>query len=72
MKVKREIKRVFSSFGTVTDIRFTLDRTGSFDGTFSVELASGADDAIRSLNGTRRGGRMLNVNEARPREPKSG
>ena len=70
-----ELENLFASYGTVTSASVVTDRyTGQAKGFGFVEMStdSEADAAINGLNGTLMGGRNLTVNEARPREERSG
>jgi RNA recognition motif-containing protein len=64
-----ELREAFSAFGRVLSATIATDReSGQSRGFGFVELAEGADEAIRGLNQARFGGRNLTVNEAKPRE----
>ena len=64
-----EVRDLFSEYGTVESVNLITDRdSGRPRGFGFVEMADGADDAIKALDQTEMGGRSLNVNEARPRE----
>lgn len=64
-----DLVQVFSEFGEVTSAQVVMDReTGRSRGFAFVEMASGSDQAIQSMNGAEFQGRTLTVNEARPRE----
>ncbi len=70
-----ELEAAFAAFGTVDSVRLVRDRdTGQSRGFAFVEMANNAEatEAINSLNGRELNGRALNVNEARPREERSG
>ena len=68
-----EVRALFADFGTVESVNLITDRdTGRPRGFGFVEMADGADDAIKALHQTDMGGRSLNVNEARPRENRGG
>jgi RNA recognition motif-containing protein len=70
-----ELRTAFEAHGTVTRAHVATDReTGRSRGFGFVEMSSGADEAIAALNGSTLGGRVLTVNEAKPREdrPRSG
>ncbi len=70
-----ELRELFSQHGEVVSATLVMDReTGRPRGFGFVEFAdaSGAKAAIEALNGQSVGGRDLTVNEARPREPRSG
>ena len=68
------IRALFASHGTVESVNLVIDReTGRSRGFAFVEMAEGdADKAIAALNGTKIGGRALNVNEARPKAERGG
>ncbi len=68
-----EIRTMFTEYGAVNSVNLITDRdTGRPRGFGFVEMESGqeADNAIGALHQTQMGGRSLNVNEARPREPR--
>lgn len=69
-----EIEELFSEFGEVESIAWITERdTGRFRGFCFVEMdAAAADAAIEALDGKEFGGRNLRVNEARPKENRSG
>lgn len=70
-----ELQDLFSQHGSVESARIITDRvTGRSRGFGFVEMSSQeeADQAIQQLNGSELGGRTLTVNEARPRQPRSG
>jgi len=70
-----ELERLFSPFGTVQSAEVITDRaTGQSKGFGFVEMGSDqeAQSAISALDGKEFGGRRLIVNEARPREDRSG
>jgi len=70
-----DLERMLSEYGTVQSAEVINDReTGRSKGFGFVEMNSDAeaDAAINALNGTDQGGRSITVNEARPREPRSG
>lgn len=65
-----DLERAFSRHGTVRDARVMSDRaTGEARGFGFVEMddAAEAQNAIAALNGTDVKGRLITVNEARPR-----
>ena len=65
----------FSEFGSVSSAKVKIDReTGRSKGFGFVEMATeeGAQEAIRRFNGFTLDSRALTVNEARPREERSG
>src|ERR1051326_405403 len=70
-----ELEQLFGQHGQVVSAQIINDReTGRSKGFGFVEMASDAeaDAAIAALNGQAHGGRTLTVNEARPREERSG
>ena len=72
---ENELREIFSQHGEVVSATLVMDReTGRPRGFGFVEFAdaSSAKAAIEALNGASVGGRDLTVNEARPREPRSG
>ena len=69
------LQELFSAHGTVESARVITDRmTGRSRGFGFVEMSSQeeAQQAIDKLNGTDLEGRSLTVNEAKPKEPRSG
>ncbi len=70
-----ELEQLFTEYGTVESAQIIEDRaTGRSKGFGFVEMSTDeeAQSAIDGLNGQQQGGRTLNVNEARPREPRGG
>jgi RNA recognition motif-containing protein len=70
-----DLRSAFEQFGEVTSVNIIMDRdTGRSRGFAFVEMANAeeAKEAIESLDGTDIAGRNVKVNEARPREPRSG
>src|SRR5689334_21350719 len=70
-----DLEALFSPFGTVQSAQVIVDRdTNRSKGFAFVEMGSDAEAraAIEGLNGRDLGGRNLTVNEAKPREPRSG
>ncbi|MBR4672850.1 MAG: RNA-binding protein [Victivallales bacterium] len=70
-----ELNALFAAFGKVTSARVIMDReTQRSKGFGFVEMENDAEAqaAIDALNGKENNGRQLTVNEARPREPRSG
>ena len=66
-----DLLQIFGEYGSVTRAQVISDRdTGRSRGFGFVEMpdATEAQAAIDGLHGTSLGGRMLTVNEARPRE----
>lgn len=71
----RELESMFAAHGAVTSANVITDRdTGRSKGFAFVEMASDqeAGAAISALHGKDIDGRSLTVNEARPREERSG
>ena len=69
------LEQVFGQHGEVRSAEVIMDReTGRSKGFAFVEMSNdnGAQAAISALNGQDVGGRALTVNEARPRESRSG
>lgn len=69
------LEELFGEFGAVRSAQVIQDRdTGRSKGFGFVEMEDdgAADQAIRGLNEKDHGGRKLTVNEARPREERSG
>lgn len=65
-----ELQALFEGYGEVTRVQIITDRdTGRARGFGFVEMANDEDaaKAIEALNGKEFGGRVLNVNEARPK-----
>lgn len=70
-----DLEALFTEFGQVNSAAVVLDRdTGRSRGFGFVEMEddSAAQAAIQALNGKECDGRTLNVNEARPRQPRGG
>jgi RNA recognition motif-containing protein len=70
-----EVRGLFSEFGEVQGVIIPTDReTGKPRGFAFVEMAQDedAERAIGAVNGRKIGGRVVNVNEARPRESRGG
>ena len=73
--LENELQDLFAQHGPVTEVNLMQDRmTGKARGFAFVTMATkeGADAAIQALNGKEWKGRALTVNEARPRETRSG
>jgi len=69
------VRELFAQAGDVADVALINDRdTGRPKGFGFVEMATeeGAQEAIRRFNGFTLDSRALTVNEARPREERSG
>lgn len=69
-----DLTNLFEQVGQVDSVNVITDRdTGRSKGFAFVEMGNeDADKAITQLNGTELSGRTLTVNEARPREERSG
>jgi RNA recognition motif-containing protein len=70
-----ELRNEFEAFGQVAAVKIIADReTGRPRGFAFVEMDNDqeARAAIEGVNGKQVGGRNLTVNEARPREERSG
>ncbi len=70
-----DLEALLSPHGTIQSAEVIMDRsTGRSKGFGFVEMNSDseAQAAITALNGQEQGGRSLTVNEAKPREPRSG
>jgi RNA recognition motif-containing protein len=70
-----DLEAMFSPFGSVQSAQVIVDRdTNRSKGFGFVEMGSDseAQDAIQALNGREHDGRNLTVNEAKPREARSG
>jgi RNA recognition motif-containing protein len=68
-----DLRQLFEPYGVVDEIRVITDReTGRSKGFGFVEMhdSSAAQSAIQGLQGKALEGRTLNVNEAKPREPR--
>jgi len=69
------IRTLFAGAGDVSSVRVIMDReTGQSKGFAFVEMANDAEAlmAVSQFNGYQMDGRALTVNEARPREERSG
>jgi RNA recognition motif-containing protein len=70
-----DLEALFSQFGTVQSAQIIIDRdTNRSKGFGFVEMSTDAEaqTAIQELDGRDHDGRNLTVNEAKPREPRSG
>lgn len=70
-----DLEQLLAAHGTIRSAEVITDRaTGQSKGFGFVEMESDEDAAaaINALNGKDHGGRALTVNEAKPREPRSG
>ena len=73
--IENDLQDLFAAYGTVTEVNLIQDRvTGKARGFgfVTMENKEAADAAIQALNGRDFQGRALTVNEARPREARSG
>ena len=62
------LRAVFEQFGPVSSAKVISDRmTGRSRGFGFIEMDEGGDAAIEAMNGKEFEGRVLTVNEARPR-----
>jgi RNA recognition motif-containing protein len=72
---ENDLRDMLGAFGTVTEVNLIMDRaTGRSRGFAFVTMATteAAQAAIAALGGKEIKGRTLTVNEARPREERSG
>jgi RNA recognition motif-containing protein len=70
-----DLLQLFGTYGTVARAQVVMDReTGRSRGFGFVEMANDAEAkaAIEALNESDYNGRPLTVNEAKPREPRTG
>lgn len=68
---EEEVRDLFEEYGTVDRIHLVKDHeTGRPRGFGFVEMTSGGEEAIESLNESDFNGRSLTVNKARPRSPR--
>ncbi len=70
-----DLEELFAQAGTVASVNIIMDRdTGRSRGFGFIEMGSApeAQAAIEQFNGYEDHGRALTVNEAKPREPRSG
>jgi RNA recognition motif-containing protein len=70
-----DLEALFSQFGTVQSAQIIIDRdTNRSKGFGFVEMGTDAEAqaAIQGLDGQDHDGRKLTVNEAKPREPRTG
>lgn len=71
----RDLEQMFAQYGTVQSAKVIMDRdSGRSKGFAFVEMGNDgeAKSAIEGLNGADVEGRALTVNEARPKEERSG
>ena len=72
---ENDLQDMFAAFGPVNEVNLMMDRaTGRSRGFAFVTMATpdAAQSAIQGLSGKNVKGRNLTVNEARPREERSG
>ena len=72
---EQELREAFGAYGQVQEVSMIQDRdTGRSKGFAFVEMPTSAQAqaAIDALNGKEFGGRAITVNEARPRQERSG
>jgi RNA recognition motif-containing protein len=70
-----DLQEMFAAHGSVVSAQVVMDRdTGRSKGFGFVEMGTDqeAQNAIQAMNGAQIDGRPLTVNEARPKEPRSG
>jgi RNA recognition motif-containing protein len=70
-----ELRQAFAEFGQVTEVRLIKDKfSGESKGFGFVEMPSKAEaeKAIEEMNGKEFMGKVLNVNEARPKTDRGG
>ena len=67
---EQQVRDLFSEYGEIESLAMINDRdTGRFRGFAFVEMEdAAAKAAIEALNGLEVDGRVLNINEARPKE----
>lgn len=71
---EESVRSLFEAYGAVDRVSIVTDRdTGQPRGFAFVEMTDddAASKAMEGLNGTKLGGRNLNINEARPKESRS-
>ena len=72
---ENDLQDLFAAHGPVTSVDLIMDKFSGRPRGFAfvtMETKEGADAAIQALQGKNVGGRDLTVNEARPREERSG
>lgn len=70
-----QLRESFTAYGEVASLELIIDKaSGRSKGFGFVEMPSNseADTAIKGLNETQMGGRMIKVNQAQPRGKRSG
>ena len=71
---EEDVNELFAEYGEIESLAWITDRdTGRFRGFCFIEMEpAAADKAIEALDGKEVDGRNLRVNEARPKEKRSG
>src|SRR3979490_2256315 len=72
---QEQLQDLFAAHGNVVEVDLIMDKFSGRPrgfGFVTMETQEGAQAAVQALNGTDFGGRPLTVNEARPREERSG
>ena len=72
---KQDLESLFSEHGTVTDVHLPTDRESGRPRGFAfvtMDSKEAMNSAIEAIDGSDVGGRTLKVNEAKPREDRSG
>ena len=72
---EEEVRNIFEKHGEVTDVKLIKDQySGELRGFGFIQMSSKSDaqTAIQEVNGTELKGNILIVNEARPRQDRSG
>src|SRR5205807_97976 len=72
---QEQLQDMFAAHGNVTEVDVIMDKFSGRPrgfGFVTMETKEGADAAIQALHGKEVDGRALTVNEARPREERSG
>ncbi len=72
---ENDLQDAFAVHGTVTEANLMVDRTSGRPrgfGFVTMSTPEEAQKAISALNGTQLGDRTITVNEARPREERTG
>jgi RNA recognition motif-containing protein len=69
---ENDVRALFASFGEVKSVKIIKDNeTGELRGFAFVEMMDGGSEAINALNAKEFMNRRINVNEAKPRAPKT-
>ncbi|MGI8966861.1 MAG: RNA recognition motif domain-containing protein, partial [Limisphaerales bacterium] len=72
---ENDLQDLFAQYGTVTEVNLMMDKFSGRPRGFAfvtMETKEGADAAVGALHGKNHDGRDLTVNEARPREERTG